>query len=227
MEEVFSIAIDGPAGAGKSSVAKRVARELNAMYLDTGAMYRAVGLYMLRNGVPLDDPDAIARNCRGADVSVRYEGRRQRVYLGGEDVSEAIRTAEASLAASAVSAVPEVRRRMVELQREIARGHAVVMDGRDIGTHVLPEATLKVFLNASVEVRARRRHAELLEKGMDEPYEKVLEELVRRDYTDTHRQASPLRRAADAVEVDCSDMELGQVAERVVALACAAIGGRA
>ena len=225
MPRVFSIAIDGPSGAGKSTVAKAVSERLNATYLDTGAMYRAVGLFMLRNGVPLADRDAIAENCARAEVDVRY-GRdgRQRVYLGGEDVSDAIRTAEASLAASAVSTVPEVRRRMVQLQREIARGRAVVMDGRDIGTDVLPNATLKVFLTASMEVRARRRHQELLEKGMDEPYEKVLEELRRRDETDTKRAASPLRRADDAVELDCSDMSLQEVADKIVRLAESAIG---
>ncbi|NLF28326.1 MAG: (d)CMP kinase [Clostridiales bacterium] len=225
MPRVFSIAIDGPSGAGKSTVAKAVSERLNATYLDTGAMYRAVGLFMVRNGVPLDDRGAIADNCAHAEVDVRYgaDGR-QRVYLGGEDVSDAIRTAEASLAASAVSTVPEVRRRMVQLQREIASGRAVVMDGRDIGTDVLPNATLKVFLTASMEVRARRRHQELLEKGMDEPYEKVLEELKRRDETDTQRAASPLRRADDAVELDCSDMSLQEVADKIVRLAESAIG---
>ena len=175
---VFSIAIDGPSGAGKSSVARAVAEKLGAMYLDTGAMYRAVGLYMLKNGVPLDDPAAIAAHCPGVDVRVGYgKDGRQCVYLGEEDVSEAIRAAEVSLAASSVSTVPEVRERMVALQRRIASGHSVVMDGRDIGTKVLPDATLKVFLTASAEVRARRRFHELAQKGMPEPYDKVLEEL--------------------------------------------------
>ena len=217
---VFSIAIDGPSGAGKSSVARAVAEKLGAMYLDTGAMYRAVGLYMLKNGVPLDDPAAIAAHCPGVDVRVGY-GRdgRQSVYLGEEDVSEAIRAAEVSLAASSVSTVPEVRERMVALQRRIARGHSVVMDGRDIGTKVLPDATLKVFLTASAEVRARRRFHELAQKGMPEPYEKVLEELVRRDEVDTHRAASPLRMAEDAVEVDCSRMTLEEVVQKVSSLA--------
>ena len=225
---VFSIAIDGPSGAGKSSVARAVAEKLGAMYLDTGAMYRAVGLYMLKNGVPLDDPAAIAAHCPGVDVRVGY-GRdgRQCVYLGEEDVSEAIRAAEVSLAASSVSTVPEVRERMVALQRRIARGHSVVMDGRDIGTKVLPDATLKVFLTASAEVRARRRFHELAQKGMPEPYEKVLEELVRRDEVDTHRAASPLRMAEDAVEVDCSQMTLDEVVEAVAALARQALEAKA
>ena len=220
MRAVFSIAIDGPSGAGKSSVARAVAKRLGAMYLDTGAMYRAIGLYMLKTGVPLDDAQAIAANCAGADVRVGYDAEgRQSVYLGDEDVSEAIRAAEVSLAASAVSTVPEVRERMVALQREIAKGHSVVMDGRDIGTKVLPDATLKVYLTASVDVRARRRHLELAQKGMNEPYEKVREELIRRDELDTHRAASPLCRAEDAVEVDCSQMTLAQVEERIAALA--------
>ena len=225
---VFSIAIDGPSGAGKSSVARAVAEKLGAMYLDTGAMYRAVGLYMLKNGVPLDDPAAIAAHCPGVDVRVGYgKDGRQCVYLGEEDVSEAIRAAEVSLAASSVSTVPEVRERMVALQRRIARGHSVVMDGRDIGTKVLPDATLKVFLTASAEVRARRRFHELAQKGMPEPYEKVLEELVRRDDVDTHRAASPLRMAEDAVEVDCSQMTLDEVVEAVAALARQALEAKA
>ena len=225
---VFSIAIDGPSGAGKSSVARAVAEKLGAMYLDTGAMYRAVGLYMLKNGVPLDDPAAIAAHCPGVDVRVGYgKDGRQCVYLGEEDVSEAIRVAEVSLAASSVSTVPEVRERMVALQRRIARGHSVVMDGRDIGTKVLPDATLKVFLTASAEVRARRRFHELAQKGMPEPYEKVLEELVRRDDVDTHRAASPLRMAEDAVEVDCSQMTLDEVVEAVAALARQALEAKA
>ena len=225
---VFSIAIDGPSGAGKSSVARAVAEKLGAMYLDTGAMYRAVGLYMLKNGVPLNDPAAIAAHCPGVDVRVGYgKDGRQCVYLGEEDVSEAIRAAEVSLAASSVSTVPEVRERMVALQRRIASGHSVVMDGRDIGTKVLPDATLKVFLTASAEVRARRRFHELAQKGMPEPYEKVLEELVRRDEVDTHRAASPLRMAEDAVEVDCSQMTLDEVVEAVAALARQALEAKA
>ena len=228
MQNVFSIAIDGPSGAGKSSVARAVAEKLGAMYLDTGAMYRAVGLYMLKNGVPLNDPAAIAAHCPGVDVRVGYgKDGRQCVYLGEEDVSEAIRAAEVSLAASSVSTVPEVRERMVALQRRIASGHSVVMDGRDIGTKVLPDATLKVFLTASAEVRARRRFHELAQKGMPEPYEKVLEELVRRDDVDTHRAASPLRMAEDAVEVDCSQMTLDEVVEAVAALARQALEAKA
>ncbi len=214
MQKVFSIALDGPAGAGKSSIAKILAKRMNAMYLDTGAMYRAVGLYMVRNGVNINDPAAIANRVYDADIDVRYENGAQRIYLEGKDVSEAIRTPDASMAASKVSAVPEVRERMVDLQRKIAEGQSVVMDGRDIGTHVLPNATLKVYLTASVEVRAHRRQLELQAKGKDEPYEKVLSEMIERDYADSHRAASPLRPAEDAKRVDCSDLTL----EEVVAL---------
>ena len=225
MKGVFSIAIDGPSGAGKSTVARAVAQRMGAMYMDTGAMYRAVGLFMLQNGVPLSDARAIAENCGRAQVRIGYgQDGQQRVYLGEEDVSEAIRAAEVSLAASAVSTVPEVRSRMVALQRDIARGHNVVMDGRDIGTKVLPDATLKVVLTASAQVRARRRYEELLRRGMHESYEKVLEELIQRDELDMGRQASPLRMAKDAVEVDCSDMTLEQVVQRVVELAREAMG---
>ena len=227
MGALFSIAIDGPSGAGKSTVARAVAKRLGAMYLDTGATYRAMGLYMARHGVPLDDAQAIAENCARADIRVDYDAEgRQHVYLGDEDVSEAIRAAEISLAASAVSAVPEVRERMVELQREVARGHSVVMDGRDIGTKVLPNATLKIYLTAPAEVRARRRHLELAQKGMNEPFQKVLAELIRRDETDTRRAASPLRKASDAVVVDCSVMALDAVVNRVEALAREALEAR-
>ena len=226
MSGLFSIAIDGPSGAGKSSVARAVAQQLGAMYLDTGAMYRALGLYMLQNGIPLDDPQKIIENFSRADISVGYVDGSQRIYLGGVDVSEAIRTAEASFAASAVSTVAEVRARMVALQREIARGHSVVMDGRDIATHVLPDATLKIFLTASPEVRARRRHLEWIAKGVDEPYEKVLADLKQRDKNDTTRAASPLEKVPDAIEVDGSNMTLDEVVSTVLANAQRAIGGR-
>lgn len=220
----FSIAIDGPAGAGKSTVAKALAREMGAMYLDTGAMYRAIGLYMLRKGVSAD-PKAVAACVDEVDVRVRYLDGVQHLFLGDEDVSLAIREPEVSMAASAVSAVPEVRERMVALQRGIAEGQDVVMDGRDIGTKVLPGATLKIYLTASAEVRARRRCRELEEKGMPEPYERVLEEMIRRDHQDTHRAASPLRPAEDAVHVDTSGLTLEQTIAELKRLALEAVGG--
>ena len=218
----FSIAIDGPAGAGKSTMAKALAKALDAMYLDTGAMYRAFGLYMLRKGAA-NDPAAIAASVDEPDVTVEYRNGAQRILLDGADVSEAIREPEVSMAASAVSAVPEVRVWMVALQQKIAEGHDVIMDGRDIGTKVLPNATLKVFLTASPEERAKRRCLELEQKGMPEPYEKVLEEMIRRDYQDTHRAASPLQPAEDAVHVDTSDMTLEESVEALKRLALDAI----
>ena len=219
----FSIAIDGPAGAGKSSVAKAVAAELNAMYLDTGAMYRAFGLHMLRKGAT-NDARAIVAAVDDVDITVEFIDGAQHIFLGGEDVTQAIREPEVSMAASAVSAVPEVRVRLVALQQKIAEGHDVIMDGRDIGTKVLPNATLKIFLTASVEERARRRCLELEKKGMPEPYEKVLREMQERDYQDTHRAASPLRPADDAVFVDTSDLDLDQSVAEMKRLAVEAIG---
>ena len=224
MNKTFSIAIDGPAGAGKSTIAKALAKELGAMYLDTGAMYRAFGLYMLRRGAA-SDAAAVAAAVDGVDITVEYVDGTQHIYLGGEDVSAAIREPEVSMAASAVSKVPEVRVRMVALQRRIAEGHNVVMDGRDIGTAVLPNATLKIFLTASAEVRAKRRCLELEEKGMAEPYEKVLQEMIERDYQDTHRAASPLRAAEDARPVDSSDLTLEQTVAAMRDMALEAIGG--
>ena len=205
MSKTFSIAIDGPAGAGKSTIAKALARSLGAMYLDTGAMYRAFGLYMLRRGA-VKDARAVAESVNDVDITVQYIDGVQHIFLSGEDVSAAIREPEVSMAASDVSAVPEVRARLVALQQKIAEGHDVIMDGRDIGTKVLPNATLKIYLTASAEERARRRCRELEEKGKPEPYEQVLRDMVQRDYQDTHRAASPLRPAEDAVHVDTSDL---------------------
>ncbi len=218
----FSIAIDGPAGAGKSSVAKALAAELNAMYLDTGAMYRAFGLYMLRRGA-LSDRQAIIDALDDVDITVEFIDGAQHIFLGTEDVTAAIREPEVSIAASDVSAVPEVRVRMVALQRKIAEGHSVVMDGRDIGTKVLPNATLKIYLTASAEERARRRYRELEQKGMPEPYDKVLREMQERDYQDTHRAASPLRPADNAVILDTTNDSLEGSVAKIKRLAMEAI----
>ena len=223
MKKIFSIAIDGPAGAGKSTVARAAAGALGAMYLDTGAMYRTVGLYFLRENL-LEDREEIARRADGLNVSVQFEGGVQRMLLGGEDVTEAIRTPEASMAASAVGAVPEVRTYLVRLQQETARGISIVMDGRDIGTKVLPNATLKVYLTATAEVRALRRYAELRGKGEAPAYHCVLDDLVERDYNDMHRAASPLQRAEDAQLLDTSNLTLKQSVDELVRLARAAIG---
>ena len=213
MQKIISIAIDGPAGAGKSTVARALAKALDIMYLDTGAMYRAFGLAMLRAGVDVNDPAAVAARAEAVDIAVDYVDGAQRIFLAGEDVSQAIRLPEVSAAASAISAVPQVRTHMVALQRRIAEGHSVIMDGRDIGTVVLPGATLKIYLTASCEARARRRCDELQAKGTPEPYAKVLKDIQERDWRDTHREASPLRPADDAVIVDTSDMTQDQVVE--------------
>lgn len=223
MQKFFSVAIDGPAGAGKSTVAKAVARELGAAYLDTGAMYRTLGLYMNQRG--LVRPEAIARAAADPVVEVRFEGEEQRMLLGGEDVTDRIRTPEASMFASRVSAVPEVRQRLVELQREIAKGHSVVMDGRDIGTHVLPNATLKIYLTASCEVRAQRRYDELVRSGREVSYEDVLSDIVQRDYNDSHRAVSPMRQAEDAVRVDTSEMTAEEAVAAIVRRARERIDG--
>lgn len=215
----FAIAIDGPAGAGKSSVARTVARTLNATYLDTGAMYRAVGLYMMKNGVPLDMPALIAAHADDAHVDVRYENGVQHIDLNGEDVSDAIRENAVSAAASAVSAVPRVRELMVARQREIAAKTDVVMDGRDIGTRVLPAAPLKIFLTARAEVRAQRRYLELEGRGEKVDLDTLLAEIKQRDYNDAHRAVSPMVPAADAILLDSSDMTEAEVISHVVALA--------
>lgn len=224
MSKIFSIAIDGPAGAGKSTIAKAAAQRLGAMYLDTGAMYRAVGLYFQRRSL-LEDREAIARQVSGVDLRVQFEGGVQRMLLEGEDVTEAIRSPEASMAASAVGAVPEVRAHLVRLQQETARGISIVMDGRDIGTKVLPNATLKLYVTASPEVRAMRRYTELRDKGEAPLYHEVLSDIVERDYNDSHRAASPLVQAEDAHLLDTSNMTLAQVLDEVAHLAGEAMGG--
>ena len=224
MNKIFSIAIDGPAGAGKSTVARAAAAELGAMYLDTGAMYRTVGLCFLRKGM-LEDREAIARMVGDTDIAVKFVGDVQHMLLDGEDVSEAIRTPEASMAASAVGAIPEVRERLVKLQQDTAKGISIIMDGRDIGTKVLPDATLKLYITASAEVRALRRYTELREKGEMPRFHEVLDDIVERDYNDSHRAASPLVRAEDAYLLDTSNMTLRQVLDEVKRLAREVIGG--
>ena len=224
MNKIFSIAIDGPAGAGKSTIARAAAKALGAMYLDTGAMYRTVGLYFLRRGL-VEDRAQVAALAGDMDIAVKFVGDVQHMLLDGEDVSEAIRTPEASMAASAVGAVPEVRQRLVRLQQETAEGLSIIMDGRDIGTKVLPGATLKVYLTASAEVRALRRYSELREKGETPLFHTVLDDIVERDYNDSHRAASPLTRAEDAVLLDTSALTLQQSLDALVNLAKEAIGG--
>ena len=207
---MISVAIDGPSGAGKSSLAKRLAADLGYVYVDTGAMYRSIGLYAVRQGVDLHDADAVAALLPGIQLDIRLVEGAQHVYLNGEDVSEAIRAEEIGMAASAVSAHPRVRAFLLETQRGLAANQNVLMDGRDIGTVVLPQATVKIFLTASAEARARRRCKELQEKGQPAELETVLADIRQRDYQDTHREVAPLKQADDAILVDTSDIDFDQ-----------------
>lgn len=214
----FQIAIDGPAGAGKSTIAKRVAKEKGFIYVDTGAMYRAMAYYLLQKGVPAEDGEAIGRECEGADITIRYEKGEQIVLLNGENVNGVIRTPEVSQMASMTSKHPMVRQRLTQLQKELARVSDVVMDGRDIGTCVLPDADVKVYLTASVEVRAKRRYEELLAQNTDCDLEQIAEDIARRDEQDMNREIAPLKQAEDAVLVDSSYMTIGEVVERILDL---------
>lgn len=214
-----SIAIDGPAGAGKSTLARQVAAALGYLYVDTGAIYRTLGLAALRRGVDPQDGAAVVALLKDSAIDLRHGGDGvQRMYLDGEDVSRDIRLPEVSRYASGVSAIPEVRAYLMDMQRDLARRNDVVMDGRDIGTVVLPGADVKVFLTASPEERARRRWEELQQRGTPEDYEEVLRDLVERDAKDTQRAAAPLRRAEDAVEVDTTGCSLEESLERLLSV---------
>ncbi len=204
----YAIAIDGPAGAGKSTIAKFLAKELELIYVDTGALYRAIGYYMVNNGIAIDDDAAVVAALDGVRVSLAYVGGEQRVFVNDADVSDRIRTPQISMAASKVSAIPAVRAFLLQLQRDIAATNSVIMDGRDIGTTILPNADVKIFLTASPEARAERRYKELIEKGESVTFEDVLDDMVKRDYDDAHRAASPLRKAEDAIEVDTGALTL-------------------
>ena len=212
----MNIAIDGPVGAGKSSIADQVAQRLNILHLDTGAMYRAFGLYALRSGTDLASETALSALAENVDVQVKYENGAQRTLLFGEDVSELIRTGEVSAAASAVSKWPAVRRRMVRAQQEMARTADMLIDGRDIGTVVLKDSPCKIFLTAAAEERARRRYLQQMEKGDTTPYEQVLRELNARDEQDMNRKTDPLRQAEDAVLVDSTNMTQEETVEAIV-----------
>jgi len=216
----LTIAIDGPVGAGKSSVSDEVARRLGILHLDTGAMYRAVGLYMLENGTDIQDEGAVSALCEKGRVQVdaRYERGVQQTLLNGRDVSAFIRTQEVGGAASAVSRYPAVRKMLVRRQQEIARQQPMLLDGRDIGTVVLRDATVKVYLTASPEARARRRMLQLREKGNETPFEEILREVNARDYQDMHRKTDPLRQAEDAVKVDSSDLSFEETVNAILSL---------
>lgn len=214
----YNIAVDGPAGAGKSTIAKAVAKRMNLIYVDTGSMYRALALFIVRQKIALDDREKIIEKCGEADVTIRYEDGVQVVYLNGENVNAYLRTEEVGNAASVISPIPEVRGKLVELQRKLAAESDCIMDGRDIGTCVLPHAQKKIYLTASSEVRAKRRCEELRAKGEECDLKKIQADIEERDYRDMHRETSPLKQAEDAVLVDTSDMTIEEVVEKLTAL---------
>ena len=212
------IAIDGPAGAGKSTIAKILSKELNMIYLDTGAMYRACGLKAFRNGVDLADHESVENMLKTTAIAIGYTDGVIQVYLDGDNVSADIRKPEISKMASDISAIPAVRYAMVEMQRKLASNADTILDGRDIGTFVLPNADVKIFLTASVEERAARRYKELQQKGIDTDIETVKREIEQRDYNDSHRALAPLKKADDAVEVDTTGLNIEQVCEKIIAI---------
>ena len=212
MEKQISIAIDGPVGAGKSTIARMVAKKLNIIYVDTGAMYRAVGLYATRQGKDTKNFDEVKSIIDEVELDVKLSNKGQLIFLNGENVTDLIRTPEISMAASNVSAVPEVRERMVNIQRKLADSKSVVMDGRDIGTVVLPNATTKIYL----DVRTERRYKELIKKGQNVTFDEVKNDIIMRDKNDMSRAASPLKKADDAVELDTTKLNLDEVVEKLV-----------
>ena len=214
----YNVAIDGPAGAGKSTIAKAVAQKLKLIYVDTGAMYRAMALYMLKQGIDLKNEAAVAEACEEADVTIGYEDGVQVVFLNGENVNPFIRTEEVGKTASVISAQPAVRAKLVSLQQKLAAQSDCIMDGRDIGTCVLPKAEVKIYLTASSTVRAKRRFDELTAKGQESDFEVIKKDIEDRDYRDMHRETSPLKQAEDAVLVDTSDMDIDQVIEKLLEL---------
>ena len=214
----FNLAIDGPAGAGKSTIAKRVAKELSFVYVDTGAMYRAMGIYFSDLGIAPEEQEKIEAACKDVKISISYENGEQQVYLNGVNVTGRLRTEEAGKMASATSAYLEVRKKLVELQQEMAENTDLVMDGRDIGTIVLPNAQVKIFLTASVETRANRRYEEYLAKGEKADLEDIKKDIEIRDYQDMTREISPLRQAEDAVLVDSSNMNIEEVVAAILGI---------
>ena len=214
----YSIAIDGPAGAGKSTIAKLIAKERGCIYVDTGAMYRAMAIYFLRQGIAAEDEAAITEACKDIEVVIKYEDNVQNVYLNGENVTSILRTEEVGKMASASSVYGAVRAKLLDLQRKLAKDYDVVMDGRDIGTHVLPDADVKIYMTASVEERANRRYKELVEKGdTTADYEKIKADIAERDYRDMNREIAPLKQAEDAILLDTSDMSIEEVVKAIIA----------
>lgn len=215
---IYNVAIDGPAGAGKSTIAKLVAKKKNYIYVDTGAMYRAMALYFIEAGIDFNENEKISNACKDVDVTITYENGEQQVLLNGRNVSGMLRTEEVGRMASVSSQNKDVREKLVDLQRALAARENVVMDGRDIGTVVLPNANVKVYLTASSRVRALRRFEELQKKGEECDLDVIEKDIIDRDYRDMHREISPLRQAEDAILVDSSDMTIEQVAEKIISL---------
>ena len=213
---IYNIAIDGPAGAGKSTIARRVAKELSFIYVDTGAMYRAMALYLLRKEVNKDDTEQIGNICQDAEISIEYQNGEQIVLLNDENVNSYLRTEEVGNMASVSSAVPRVREKLLSLQRKLAKDMSVVMDGRDIGTTILPDADVKIYLTASSLTRAKRRYLELQEKGTVCNLDEIQKDIEERDQRDMNREISPLRQAEDAILVDSSDLTIQQVVDRIL-----------
>ena len=214
----YSVAIDGPAGAGKSTIAKMVAKKLGFIYVDTGAMYRAMALHLLRKGIPATDSAAISAACEDADITIRYQNGEQVVLLNGENVNGLIRTEEVGNMASSSSTNGDVRKKLVSLQQKLAKTAEVIMDGRDIGTVVLPDANVKIYLTAGSDVRAKRRYDELTAKGETCDLQKIEKDIIERDERDMNREISPLRQADDAILVDSSYMTIEEVAEKIISL---------
>lgn len=214
----YNIAIDGPAGAGKSTIAKRIAKEKGFVYVDTGAMYRALAIHFLKKGLKPEDTEEIKIACKDAVVTLQYEDGVQQVYLNGENVTSMLREEKVGNMASVSSAIGEVRAQLLELQREMARTNDVVMDGRDIGTNILPNADVKVYLTASVEERARRRFVELQEKGVECNLEEIAHDIEERDTRDMNREIAPLKQAEDAILIDSSNMSIDEVVQAIISL---------
>lgn len=215
---MIAIAIDGPAGAGKSTIAKKAASELGFIYVDTGAMYRSIGLNAIRKNTDLKDDKQVKELLDNSDLQIKYSDNQQRMFLNGEDITDDIRTPQVSMMASDISALPAVRAFLLGVQRNMAEENNVIMDGRDIGTVVLPNAKVKIFLTASSQCRAKRRYDELKEKGMDINYDDILKDIEKRDYNDSHRAAAPLKPAPDSVLVDTSDETLETSISRLLTI---------
>ncbi len=214
----YNVAIDGPAGAGKSTIAKLVAKEKGYIYVDTGAMYRGLAIHFLEQGISAEDKEGIVAACKDANVTIKYENGIQQIYLNDKNITSRLREEAVGNMASKSSAIPEVRAKLLDLQRSLAKTQDVIMDGRDIGTCVLPEADVKVYLTASVETRARRRYDELKEKGMSCDFDEIAKDIEERDYRDMTRETAPLKQADDAICVDSSHMSIEEVVKAIVAL---------